>query len=135
MKTNDVELHLYREAYENGFTRGHLSVNGEYFCDTLEPARDDKEHPCIPCGRYAVDLIWSQKFRRTMPWLRYVPNRSGIEIHVGNYPRDTQGCILVGKYEKPDSEYLVSSRTEFARLYSILEYADEIEIVIDDLPF
>ena len=32
-----------------------------------------------------------------MPFLLQVNGRVGIMIHPGNYPKDTQGCILVGR--------------------------------------
>ena len=78
-----------------------------YFCDTLEPpVREVKtksrggitQKPfAIPEGRYPVVITYSPKFKKWLPLLLNVPQFSGIRIHAGNTPRDTQGCILVGE--------------------------------------
>ena len=74
-----------------------------YICDTLEPHAIDwskekkvKGRTAIPCGQYKIEYKRSPKFGRRMPYLEDVPHFQGIMIHSGNYPKDTQGCILVG---------------------------------------
>jgi hypothetical protein len=110
-----MELELKRIALKPTHTIGRLSINGLYFCDTLEdPNRDyDKNgyfnHPeckvrdntCIPFGRYRIELHHSPRFtpryNSLMPLLMDVPHFSGILIHPGNSTCDTSGCILVGQ--------------------------------------
>jgi hypothetical protein len=41
-------------------------------------------------------LLPSPRFGRDLIELSDVPGRSEILIHPGNYPRDTQGCVLLG---------------------------------------
>ena len=36
-------------------------------------------------------------FGRKMPVLLEVNGRTGIMMHPGNYPKDSKGCIFVGK--------------------------------------
>ena len=74
---------------------GTLAVDGEPFCDTLEPTWRDIGHgrpgkkvegrTAIPEGRYL---------------LLHVPMFEGIRIHAGNTAKDTAGCILVGEKHK-----------------------------------
>lgn len=76
---------------------GELFIDGDYYCDTLEPPISADEHPAIIPGIYNVQMFPSQKFRALRPILIGVKGRSGILIHEGNYVRNTQGCILVGQ--------------------------------------
>ena len=46
---------------------------------------------------------------------------SGVLIHVGNYPKDTLGCILVG-LNKAKGQVL-QSRVTFEKVYKVLEAA------------
>ena len=100
-----MNLTLTRIAKKKTYTIGRLAIDGEYFCDTLEPTWRDYAHggrkiagrSAIPEGRYAVVISWSPKFRKWLPILLGVPNFSGIRIHAGNTADDTEGCILVGQ--------------------------------------
>lgn len=104
-----MELTLTRIAKRKKYTIGRLSVDGEGFCDTLEPTWRDyangaykvKGRSAIPEGRYAVVISYSPKFQAWLPILLGGPEFNkkwkGIRIHAGNTVKDTQGCILVGK--------------------------------------
>lgn len=69
---------------------------------TLEPAGPDTIMPNkdkrIPKGFYHTTWHDSPKFKQKLPLLfnNLVPNYRYILIHAGNYPKDTQGCILLG---------------------------------------
>lgn len=93
-----MEMKVERCVFTDKSTRGLLYVNGEYECYTLEPAKKDgDEKPrAIPAGTYNVVLRMSEKHKRMVPGVEDVPGFSDIEIHPGNYPSDTLGCLLVG---------------------------------------
>lgn len=78
-------------SHEQNAIVGHLYINDRFFCTTLENLQK-----CIPNGFYTLSLTYSPKFKRNLPLISVVPNRSGIRIHSGNSSRDSQGCILVG---------------------------------------
>jgi len=69
---------------------------------TLEPAGDDTVarglDQRIPEGIYRIEWYSSPRFKRVLPLLynEYVPKDRYILIHAGNFPKDTEGCILVG---------------------------------------
>ena len=91
-----MEITLLRKWPRDRYIIGQMFIDDVKFCHTLEPPRTG-DHPCIPAGRYKVEMYPSGKFHALRPILLNVPHRSGILIHEGNYPRNTQGCILVGK--------------------------------------
>lgn len=76
---------------------GKMYVNGEELCYTLElPWKDNKKNvSCIPTGTYG-GFIRTDGTRGWRIELKAVPGRGNIQIHVGNYPSDILGCILVG---------------------------------------
>ena len=105
------------------YTIGRLSIDGKYFCDTLE----DTVRPAgvkipgktaIPAGKYKIKLTESLRFKKLMPRLENVPGFTGVLIHAGNTAEDTEGCILVGKNRVKGK--VLDSRETFARLFKLL---------------
>lgn len=91
-----MEIKVIRKWPKRDYTIGQMFIDGTFFCHTLEPSLTRKDHPAIPAGTYKVQMYPSAKFKGMRPILLNVPRRSGILIHEGNYPSNTQGCILVG---------------------------------------
>ncbi len=77
----------------------------------------------IPEGTYPVVITWSPRFKKWLPLLVGVPKFSGIRIHAGNKPEDTQGCILVG--ENRVEGMVVNSRIWLKRLVDKIVEARE----------
>lgn len=91
-----MEVTIKRGYIRSNYVLGRCYVGDVLYCDTLEPPTSGVDYPCIPAGEYLVNLVWSPKFKRYMPCLADVPNRSDILIQYGNSVKDTLGCILVG---------------------------------------
>jgi hypothetical protein len=93
-----MNLHLVRTVFTKASTIGPLEIDGEHTCFILELPWNDNKHDisCIPLGKYKVVLAKSPKRDYIVPLLQGVPGRDGIEIHIGNYPHDTHGCLLPG---------------------------------------
>ena len=92
-------LELKRTYKKPLYTIGHLYIDGDYFCDTLEDAEREIKVPnetCIPSGYYRIIMNYSNRFKRIMPLIEDVPAFTGIRIHPGNDQNNTSGCILVG---------------------------------------
>lgn len=111
-------LVLKRIFQNDKYTIGKLYLNDTYLCDTLEPPKY-VNHPCIDKGTYRIRYQYSNKFDRNMPFLLSVNGRVGIMIHPGNYPKDTQGCILVGRNLAKGS--LSNSKQTFQNVNSIIQ--------------
>jgi len=131
-----TEIALRRRWYSERSTIGVLAL-GDFSCFTLEdrvrPAGVKvQDKTAIPAGRYRVVVDFSQRFQRRMPLLLDVPMFTGIRIHSGNTPENTEGCILVGKWRAPD--WVGDSRRAFADLFALIEGAEELWIAITDAP-
>jgi len=131
-----LTLQRITKATNSGYTIGHLYINDNhsYFCDTLEPenrlARGEKKvkgKTAIPAGKYKVYMTFSTRFSRLqfyrengvdLPLLEDVPQFEGVRIHVGNFPQDTEGCILVGQNTKKG--YVGGSKTTYSALVKII---------------
>lgn len=81
---------LYRVSHYTNKRTGVLVERLHLICSTLENA--DK---MIPALIYRVAVTHSPRFKRLLPVLCQVPNRSGIRFHRGTKPEHSQGCILV----------------------------------------
>lgn len=92
------------ERYDHGKkqTLGNLFVLDEcndvaYDCETLELAWKNNQQniSCIPQGTYQVKKRYSRHFKHHFHVLD-VEGREWILIHVGNFKKNTRGCVLVG---------------------------------------
>lgn len=110
-------------------------MDGQSECFCLEPARVNPVnagHPCIPVGEYRVILTPSPHLGYLTPELLDVPERSDIRVHIGNYPKDSLGCILVGETNTLDA--VGNSHSAFEDLMALLKTApDGITIEIIDI--
>lgn len=88
-----------------------------------------KGQTAIPTGRYLLKKYNSPK-RGWCLLVNGVPGFSMIEIHVGNYPQDTDGCTLVGLSVSSQPDAINSSRDAIKQLYDltfpILDHGDEV---------
>ena len=139
-----MKLDLQRTERGDRYTMGRLAIDGEPFCDTLEPTdrhldaitmRPEQKlygQTAIPTGSYPVVLTYSPRFKRTLPLLKNVPHFEGIRIHPGNSATDTAGCILVGRQATPGR--LTDSRQTLRQLMTTLTHRSqeqEISITIN----
>lgn len=129
-----MEIQVNRIAKKDGYTIGRMSLNGVYFCDTLEDtdrglnvtmsvdevlAKKIKAQTAIPTGKYDVILTFSPRFKRVLPLLLSVKGYEGIRIHAGNTAeKDTEGCLLVG--ENKAKGQVINSRATLEKLMSVL---------------
>lgn len=128
-----MEIQVNRIARKDGYTIGRMSLNGVYFCDTLEDtdrglkdtmqvneilAKKVKAQTAIPTGKYDVILTFSPRFKRVLPLLLSVKGYEGVRIHAGNTAEDTEGCLLVG--ENKAKGQVINSRATLEKLMSVL---------------
>lgn len=96
-------------------------MDGEMQCFALEPSarKQDGVKNCIPAGKYEITMQYSARFGMDTPHLQDVPGRTFIEIHPGNKPGDTEGCILLGQGK--DIDWVSNSRAAYQALIPKIE--------------
>ena len=83
-------LQLIRNNPQGTAITGRLVINGRWFCNTMERVGYQ-----IPAICYPIRVTQSPKFKRLLPIVQNVPQRSGIRFHRGNKPQHSTGCILI----------------------------------------
>jgi len=117
----------------------------QIFMWTLEnPWKDNEANvSCIPEGDYRVTRRDSPLIKRltdgayTKAWhIENVPNRTFIEIHIGNDVSNTDGCVLTGS--KPgivkNGLWVSESRKAFDRFMQHLDGVDKFILSIKQAP-
>ena len=103
---NTLTIKIDRYIFNETDTIGKLYVNDTYLCDTLEDkvrvlnSIKDKVagQTAIPSGTYQTIITYSPKFKKDLPVLIGVPFFEGVRFHTGSSDKDTEGCVLLGKY-------------------------------------
>jgi hypothetical protein len=98
-RAEDLNVRIVRLLEKGGAcTIGELWVNGQPMGYTLElPWKWNEQNvSAIPAGSYSGHLRYDKDDHWRIQ-LNDVQGRSGVQIHIGNVPREIQGCVLVGK--------------------------------------
>ena len=89
-------IELIRTHRKANGVYGHIDI--EYGPDTIRCATLENADYIIPAGTYPLRSTWSQRFKKFMPEICDVPERTGIRIHMGTVPEHSTGCVLVSSY-------------------------------------
>ena len=95
-------LELIRNKPHGSAITGRLVIDGRWFCDTLERVGYQILPLCYP-----VKVTRSPKFKRLLPLVANVPQRSGIRFHRGTRPEHSTGCILLSKDKEIELTLLI----------------------------
>lgn len=123
-ETKQFKITIQRtfQINDNCFT-GYLSINDQpAVCNTLELpwAYNFNDISCIPEGKYAGTIRTDGK-KGWRIQLEGVPGRQYVQIHIGNYLREIEGCILVGEDAAPDKCEVYSSKSALQNLRTAFE--------------
>lgn len=119
---NHCQILMRRFSSTSTCTRGELMLHTTKF-QTLEPSK-----VIIPDGEYLIRISHSVTFSKKYPYVANlggkvpevigIAGHSGLRIHVGNYPSDTQGCILIG--QKGTDSSVINSSLAYRQFCAIL---------------
>ena len=111
-------LQLIRNNPQGATISGRLIINGRWFCNTLERVGYQ-----IPAICYPIRVTQSPKFKRLLPIVQNVPQRSGIRFHRGTKPQHSTGCILIpADKEKALTDLILQAQQSHEEI--ILEVTD-----------
>lgn len=132
-----MHIKVLRFASNHDVTLSRVYIDGEFVCHGLEDEHRADKIPGetrIPAGTYEVTLrtvggfhnrylsMFGSAFHKGMLWVRNVPNFEYILLHIGNYDRDTAGCLLLGKADLK-AWAVWSSKKTYKRVYAIVRDA------------
>jgi len=143
-----MKLELRRYFADSKHTKGLLMHNGKILCHTIEDPWHAHKIPGetrIPEGTYKLGLRkvggfhqrYGVKFadHKGMIEVLDVPNYKYILLHIGNYPRDTEGCILVGESASIGAS-ISHSTAVYKKIYASIvyniiknDYGVELEVI------
>ena len=128
---------LRRTEFRPDGIMGEFSFDGDpgRFCVTLEHSYDCK--PKLPTGIYTC-VRGTHKLHNGIPFETFeitgVAGHSGILFHAGNYNRDSEGCVLIGKDIAVDpntgEEMIIGSRAEFKEFMARLDGVDSFQLEV-----
>ena len=127
-----TEKSTISELYFNGTRIGYTLEDKDRNLDnsmTLEKIKSIKEYgvTAIPTGVYEAKLFNSPKHGDTI-LLEDVKGFSMIEMHVGNFPSDSLGCLLVGSSFGTD--VVKNSKATIKKLIELVKDAESIIVII-----
>ena len=120
------------DGSEDKATMSIVTINGTPYYG-LEPSKVNpvhEGHPAIPAGTYQIAITMSPHLEYETPELIGVPDRSEIRIHVGNYPKDSLGCLIVGKSEGSDGQSVLESKEAFTELMAWIKGLPKLPQVV-----
>ena len=145
-----MNIVITRTRVKGEYTHGHLTIDGNRICDTLE-----NSNSCVPSGEYILTLIKCKQYARKMPCLNAQPpcdlclrtvNREPLTMNSslpcycpmlkpGNGIHNRlDGSILVGVYNCLGS--LIHPKTTFDPLYErirkSLSRGNQVSLIIQD---
>lgn len=145
-----MQLNMYLHDEGPDFTVCDLFIDGKLECVTMQDGhRDVKIHGVtrIPAGTYEVKLRkeggfherYKKKFgafHRGMLWIQNVPGFKWILFHIGNTPKDTDGCVLVGVTQRPGQpDFIQGSEIAYKHFYprvaDALERGERVHLTIN----
>ncbi len=115
--TDAVELTVHREHYGDRCITGYLAVGGVPIVYTLERSwvGNLPSVSAVPSGTYHATLRYDHEdgWRLEMQDVKF---RKNIQIHIGNWPKDSHGCVLVGTSVDPEKCEVLSSAVAYEKL-------------------
>ncbi len=112
-----MRIFIKRTSVNSNSITGELYVDDNFVCYTLEHLYRDNQRSVssIPEGTYGGKLRYDHSDKWRVELTGTQP-RTHIQIHIGNTPAHTKGCILVGMKALPKQNKLEDSKKAYNAL-------------------
>jgi len=131
-----MDMTLKRYAWRpNGVFSNLLLNDDSQFCVTLEHAylgEDGGVTAKIPSGTYTCKRSMHELHGMTEPFETFqimdVPGHDNILFHWGNFNKDSEGCVLLGRKDMIDM--ITDSRAMFSSFMKLHEGEDSFALTV-----
>jgi hypothetical protein len=142
-----MKITIKRISVNSNSITGELYINDEFLGYTLEHLyrNNEKEVSSFPAGQYEAfertDKGNKEKHhdRYRGDWrieLKNVEGREAIQIHIGNTPKNTNGCVLIGEYVDPKQNLIGGSANAYksfeTKVKNSLNPGEKIVVAVED---
>lgn len=128
---------LQRTGYLlDGITGRLLDEDGDQIAVTLEHSYEGTAK--LPLGTYTCVRGPHRLHGMTCDFETFeimgVPGHTGMLFHWGNWHKDSDGCVLLGRVamSSPKGYMITSSRDTFARFMLDLDGVDTFKLIVED---
>ena len=128
---------LTRTDFRPDGIMGEFTFDGDpgRFCVTLEHSYDNQ--PKLQPGTYSC-VRGVHTLHNGIPFTTFeitgVAGHTGILFHAGNFNRDSEGCVLIGRDVSTDpntgEEMVTGSKLEFAQFMERLDGIDTFQLTV-----
>ena len=111
---------------------GVLLLQGEVFCFTLEPDRNERGKLHTPQGVYHCQRFRGTRWKNTFEIL--VPGHTAVLFHSGNVEADTKGCVLLGSSvgKLKGERAVLNSGLTFKQFLIVTANLEEFSLFVED---
>lgn len=128
---------IYKRTYgSETATMGHYYYLGKRIMSILEPPwkYNETDVSCIPSGTYICKLqehVQENGNRYPAYQIMEAPDRTNIEIHIGNKVSDTHGCQIEGLVYSEKDEQVLESVDAHKMFLELMDGEDFILEIVD----
>jgi hypothetical protein len=131
-----MDCYLERAEFRPDGIFGNLKdSSGHHIAVTLEHAFQDSNGdwmPKLPDGTYTCQRYASPKFGYDVFEVMNVPGATYIEIHIGNFNSDSDGCVLLGYMvtQMHGAWAINSSKATFVAFMGMQNGVDQFQLTV-----
>ena len=120
-----MTITLTRTPPQGKAVRGTMTFEVDLWHQAFKSSTLENADYLIPAGTYDLESTWSPRFKKFMPEVMNVPDRTGIRIHCGTKPEHSTGCILV-------EPYILANIKNLLNLFEKFEFDEKITLAVID---